>query len=86
MRESKATWVCRERLRVQDRGWRRQNDRSTPDRHPNRNGQAFHATWHRGALGDPTQFVNAFGVPIPLEPGTTWVELVPSTVGVTATP
>jgi hypothetical protein len=51
-----------------------------------RNGQAFQATWHRGDLGSPTQFVNAFGVPIPLEPGTTWVELVPSSVTVTATP
>jgi hypothetical protein len=30
--------------------------------------------------------VNAFGVPIPLEPGTTWVELVPSTIAVTSTP
>jgi hypothetical protein len=51
-----------------------------------RNGQAFQATWHRGDLGQPTQFVNAFGVPISLEPGTTWVELVPSTVTVTSTP
>jgi Protein of unknown function (DUF3048) N-terminal domain/Protein of unknown function (DUF3048) C-terminal domain len=51
-----------------------------------RNGMAFQATWHRGALGSPTQFDNAFGVPIPLEPGTTWVELVPSTVNVTTTP
>lgn len=51
-----------------------------------RNGMAFSATWHRGALGSPTQFVNAFGVPIPLDPGTTWVELVPSTIMVTTTP
>jgi Protein of unknown function (DUF3048) N-terminal domain/Protein of unknown function (DUF3048) C-terminal domain len=51
-----------------------------------RNGMAFQATWHRGALGSPTQFVNAFGVPIPLEPGTSWVELVPTTVQVTSTP
>ncbi len=51
-----------------------------------RNGMAFPATWHRGALGDPTQFVNAFGVPIPLEPGTTWVELVPNTIMATTTP
>ena len=51
-----------------------------------RNGQAFQATWHRGDLGSPTQFVNAFGVAIPLEPGTTWVELVPSNVAVTSTP
>ena len=51
-----------------------------------RDGMAFPATWHRGALGDPTQFVNAFGVPIPLAPGTTWVELVPSTIMATTTP
>lgn len=51
-----------------------------------RNGMAFQATWHRGALGTPTQFVNAFGVTIPLEPGTTWVELVPNNIAVTATP
>ncbi len=51
-----------------------------------RNGMAFPATWHRGALGDPTQFVNVFGVPIPLEPGTTWVELVPNTILATTTP
>ncbi len=51
-----------------------------------RNGKAFQATWHRGALGSPTQFDNAFGVPIPLEPGTTWVELVPNTIMATTTP
>ena len=51
-----------------------------------RNGMAFPATWHRGALGAPTQFVNAFGVPIPLEPGTSWVELVPNTIMATTTP
>jgi Protein of unknown function (DUF3048) N-terminal domain/Protein of unknown function (DUF3048) C-terminal domain len=51
-----------------------------------RNGMAFPATWHRGDLGSPTQFDNAFGVPIPLEPGTTWVELVPSTIMATTTP
>ena len=51
-----------------------------------RSGYAFPATWHRGALGSPTQFVNAFGVPIPLQPGQTWVELVPSTITATTTP
>jgi Protein of unknown function (DUF3048) N-terminal domain/Protein of unknown function (DUF3048) C-terminal domain len=51
-----------------------------------RNGMAYAATWHRGALGDPTQFVNAFGVPIALQPGTTWVELVPNTIMATMTP
>ena len=51
-----------------------------------RNGMAFPATWHRGALGDPTQFVNAFGVPYTLQPGNTWVELVPNTIMATTTP
>jgi DUF3048 family protein len=51
-----------------------------------RNGYAIPATWHRSALGSPTQFVNAFGVPIPLAPGQTWVELVPSTIMATALP
>ena len=43
-------------------------------------------TWHRSTLGSPTQFVNAFGVPIPLQPGQTWVELVPNTIIATTTP
>jgi hypothetical protein len=51
-----------------------------------RSGVAIPGTWHRGALGSPTQFVNAFGVPIPLQPGQTWVELVPSTITAAATP
>lgn len=51
-----------------------------------RNGEALQATWHRSTLGSPTQFVNAFGVPIAMEPGQTWVELVPSTVMAATTP
>ncbi len=51
-----------------------------------RNGMAINATWHRSTLGSPTQFVNAFGVPIPLQPGQTWVELVPNTILATTTP
>jgi hypothetical protein len=51
-----------------------------------RGGKSYPATWHRGDLGSPTQFVNAFGVPIALVPGTTWIELVPSTIMATATP
>ncbi len=51
-----------------------------------RNGMAIQATWHRSTLGSPTQFVNAFGVPIPLQPGQTWVELVPNTIIATTTP
>ncbi len=51
-----------------------------------RNGMAFNATWHRSTLGSPTQFVNALGVPIPLQPGQTWVELVPNTIIASTTP
>ena len=51
-----------------------------------RSGVAVAATWHRSTLGSPTQFVNAFGVPIPMQPGQTWLELVPSTVTATTTP
>ena len=51
-----------------------------------RNGYAIPGTWHRSTLGSPTQFVNAFGVPIPMQPGQTWVELVPNTIMATTTP
>ncbi len=51
-----------------------------------RNGVAIPATWHRSTLGSPTQFVNTFGVPIPMEPGQTWVELVPNSIIATTTP
>jgi hypothetical protein len=51
-----------------------------------RNGEAIPATWHRSTLGSPTQFVNSFGVAIPLQPGQTWVELVPDTIMAAATP
>jgi hypothetical protein len=51
-----------------------------------RNGYAIPGTWHRTTLGSPTQFVNAFGVPIPMQPGQTWVELVPNNIMATTTP
>ncbi len=51
-----------------------------------RNGEAFPATWNRGALGSPTQFVNSVGQVIPMHPGQTWVELVPNTIMATTTP
>jgi hypothetical protein len=51
-----------------------------------RNGYAIPGTWHRTTLGSPTQFVNDFGVPIPMQPGQTWVELVPNTIMATTTP
>ncbi|MGH8995192.1 MAG: DUF3048 domain-containing protein [Acidimicrobiales bacterium] len=51
-----------------------------------RNGVEITGTWQRDALGQPTQFISSTGVPITLQSGQTWVELVPSTIAVTATP
>ena len=51
-----------------------------------RNGYAIPGTWHRTTLGSPTQFVNDFGVPITMQPGQTWVELVPNTITAITTP
>jgi hypothetical protein len=51
-----------------------------------RNGMAFPVTWHRTTLGSPTQYVNAAGQVIPLQPGQTWVEYVPNTIQATTTP
>jgi hypothetical protein len=51
-----------------------------------RNGVEITGTWQRDALGQPTQFISSAGAPIPLQPGRTWVELVPSTIPVTTTP
>ncbi len=51
-----------------------------------RNGQAIAGTWHRGTLGSPTQYTYGLGAPITLQPGPTWVELVPSTILATTTP
>jgi hypothetical protein len=51
-----------------------------------RSGVEITGTWHRSSLGQATQFTDAAGEPIPLAPGPTWVELVPDTVGVRATP
>jgi hypothetical protein len=51
-----------------------------------RNGVEIPAIWHRSSLSQPTQFVDSAGQPIPLQPGVTWVELVPTTVKVTPTP
>jgi hypothetical protein len=51
-----------------------------------RNGVEITGTWQRDSLGQPTQFVSVTGTPIPMQPGRTWVELVPSTMVVTTTP
>ncbi len=49
------------------------------------NGVEINATWQHGALGSTTQYLNSTGQPIALQPGPTWVELVPNTVTVTST-
>lgn len=51
-----------------------------------RGGEAIAGTWHRSTLGSPTQFLNAAGTPITLQPGQTWVELVPNSIKAIVTP
>jgi Protein of unknown function (DUF3048) N-terminal domain/Protein of unknown function (DUF3048) C-terminal domain len=51
-----------------------------------RGGVAIPGTWQRSTLGSPTQFLNSAGQVIPLQPGQTWVELVPNTDTVATTP
>jgi hypothetical protein len=50
-----------------------------------RNGVAITGTWRRAALNAPTTLTATDGSPIALQPGQTWVEIVPSTVPVTTT-
>ena len=50
-----------------------------------RNGIAVTGTWKRAALNDPTTLTASDGSTIALQPGQTWVEIVPSTVPVTTT-
>jgi hypothetical protein len=50
-----------------------------------RNGVAITGTWHRATVNDPTTLTASDGSPIALQPGPTWVEIVPSTVPVTTT-
>jgi hypothetical protein len=51
-----------------------------------RNGMAYPATWHRTTLGSPTQYVDATGAVIPMQPGQTWVEYVPNSIQAVTTP
>ncbi len=48
-----------------------------------RNGVAVTGTWQRAAVDDHTTLTATNGTPIALQPGQTWVEIVPSTVSVT---
>jgi hypothetical protein len=51
-----------------------------------RSGVEIPGNWSRSSLSQATQFTTSGGQPIAMQPGQTWVELVPSTVTVTATP
>ena len=51
-----------------------------------RNGVEIPATWSRSSLGTATSFVTSSGQTAVLQPGQTWVELVPNTITVTGTP
>ena len=48
-----------------------------------RDGHAIEGTWSRPAPDQPTQFLDAAGVPVPFKPGKTWVALVPSSASTT---
>lgn len=50
-----------------------------------RNGIEETGTWQRSSIDAPTRLVASDGSTIPLRPGETWVELVPSSIGVTTT-
>jgi Protein of unknown function (DUF3048) N-terminal domain/Protein of unknown function (DUF3048) C-terminal domain len=50
-----------------------------------RNGKVIPCKWVRPTLADITYYVNASGARISLQPGTTWVELVPTWAPVTWT-
>ncbi len=47
-----------------------------------RNGRMIVGRWQRASLDDQTTFQTKAGVVISLAPGNTWVELLPSTIGV----
>ncbi len=51
-----------------------------------RNGRLIAGTWVRPTLAATTSYLDQAGHPIAMEPGQTWIELVPTTVAVNATP
>jgi Protein of unknown function (DUF3048) C-terminal domain len=51
-----------------------------------RGGSVVDGTWSRPGLSDKTRYLDVAGQPIPLRPGTTWIELVPSTLTVSVAP
>ena len=48
-----------------------------------RNGVAITGTWTRSSLTQPATLPTASGAPITLQPGNSWVELVPAGIPVT---
>jgi hypothetical protein len=51
-----------------------------------RDGAVINGSWQRPSVSDQTELVDTAGQPIPLTPGQTWIELVPTTINVTVTP
>ncbi|MGH9079727.1 MAG: DUF3048 domain-containing protein, partial [Acidimicrobiales bacterium] len=51
-----------------------------------RNGAAVPGTWSRSGLTQPATLTGPGGIPITLQPGNTWVELVPDGIPVTPAP
>lgn len=51
-----------------------------------RDGVEIPAQWSRATLSQATSFTTTSGQPIAMQPGNTWVELVPTTVNVTTEP
>jgi hypothetical protein len=51
-----------------------------------RNGAVISGIWVRPDLSRPAELLNSQHQVIPLNPGPTWVELVPTTVPVASTP
>jgi hypothetical protein len=51
-----------------------------------RNGAVVSGTWQRPTLAQNTRYVDNAGRTIPLDPGRTWIELVPTTIAVTYAP
>lgn len=51
-----------------------------------RNGEAIRGTWSRSSYSEPMTLKTASGATMQLQPGRTWVEIVPSSVDVTVQP
>jgi hypothetical protein len=46
-----------------------------------RDGQAFYGTWRKNSGDDQFQWLDERGDPLPLAPGNTWIEMVPTNLG-----